>query len=428
MPKLRVHNLSVSLDGYAAGPDQTVDNPLGVGGEQLHEWVFKTPYGLDMLGMDSSDAAATLDEEMMRAGDTTSARPSWDATCSARSGTSGRMSRGPAGGVRNRRTTTKPSCSPTTHARLWRWPAARCSTSSPMASRRRSIELSTRRPERMYALAAARPPSSSTCAPTWSTRCTSQSSRWCWATGKGSWTTSPGRARGPVLRCLAVSDACPLRPALRSISRLEIPASRTFAESNCTSVRLAEIFRAGTGRGGPAGGVSGSRLNRSRYLGCRRCGASCRLSVPPIPAARRYGGGHTDPSLDLGGELGRVGRTVAIVHHGPCLDEHLEFVESIGSGEHALEMGRQRRLRRISSSIWVGNTFTPSDDHHVVTAAGHLLHPAKAGPGGARQQSGEIPGPVSDHRHRLLGQRGEDELTPLALGQHRICRGSTTSG
>jgi dihydrofolate reductase len=70
MPKLRVHNLSVSLDGYAAGPDQTVDNPLGVGGEQLHEWVFKTPYGLDMLGMDSSEAAATLDEEMMRAGDT----------------------------------------------------------------------------------------------------------------------------------------------------------------------------------------------------------------------------------------------------------------------------------------------------------------------------------------------------------------------
>ncbi|HJY45602.1 MAG TPA: hypothetical protein VJ301_13345 [Propionibacteriaceae bacterium] len=30
MPKLRVHNFSVSLDGYAAGPDQSLDNPLGL--------------------------------------------------------------------------------------------------------------------------------------------------------------------------------------------------------------------------------------------------------------------------------------------------------------------------------------------------------------------------------------------------------------
>jgi hypothetical protein len=40
MAKLRVHNLSGSLDGYAAGPDQGTGNPLGVGGEQLHEWIF----------------------------------------------------------------------------------------------------------------------------------------------------------------------------------------------------------------------------------------------------------------------------------------------------------------------------------------------------------------------------------------------------
>jgi dihydrofolate reductase len=42
MPKLRVHNFSVSLDGYAAGPDQSFDKPLGVGGQALHEWVFAT--------------------------------------------------------------------------------------------------------------------------------------------------------------------------------------------------------------------------------------------------------------------------------------------------------------------------------------------------------------------------------------------------
>ena len=34
MPKLRVHNFSVSIDGYAAGPSQSLDEPLGVGGEQ----------------------------------------------------------------------------------------------------------------------------------------------------------------------------------------------------------------------------------------------------------------------------------------------------------------------------------------------------------------------------------------------------------
>jgi dihydrofolate reductase len=40
MTELRVHNFSISLDGYGAGPGQGVDNPLGVGGEQLHEWLF----------------------------------------------------------------------------------------------------------------------------------------------------------------------------------------------------------------------------------------------------------------------------------------------------------------------------------------------------------------------------------------------------
>jgi dihydrofolate reductase len=69
MPKLRVHNLSVSLDGYAAGPDQSLDNPLGAGGERLHDWVFTTPYWREMLGEDASEAVATLDDEMMRAGD-----------------------------------------------------------------------------------------------------------------------------------------------------------------------------------------------------------------------------------------------------------------------------------------------------------------------------------------------------------------------
>src|SRR4029078_3970434 len=37
MAKLRVHGFSVSLDGYGAGPNQDLENPLGVGGRALHE-------------------------------------------------------------------------------------------------------------------------------------------------------------------------------------------------------------------------------------------------------------------------------------------------------------------------------------------------------------------------------------------------------
>jgi hypothetical protein len=33
--------LAMSLDGHVAGPDQSRDNPLGVGGMELHQWVFK---------------------------------------------------------------------------------------------------------------------------------------------------------------------------------------------------------------------------------------------------------------------------------------------------------------------------------------------------------------------------------------------------
>jgi dihydrofolate reductase len=40
--KIRVHAFGISLDGFGAGPDQDLANPLGVGGMALHEWVFPT--------------------------------------------------------------------------------------------------------------------------------------------------------------------------------------------------------------------------------------------------------------------------------------------------------------------------------------------------------------------------------------------------
>ena len=42
MSKVRVASFSISLDGYGAGPDQDIDNPLGVGGRELHQWFFPT--------------------------------------------------------------------------------------------------------------------------------------------------------------------------------------------------------------------------------------------------------------------------------------------------------------------------------------------------------------------------------------------------
>lgn len=42
MTLVRVASFSISLDGYGAGPDQGVDHPLGVGGEELHRWVYPT--------------------------------------------------------------------------------------------------------------------------------------------------------------------------------------------------------------------------------------------------------------------------------------------------------------------------------------------------------------------------------------------------
>lgn len=42
MSKLRVESFTISIDGYGAGPNQSLENPLGVGGISLHEWAFAT--------------------------------------------------------------------------------------------------------------------------------------------------------------------------------------------------------------------------------------------------------------------------------------------------------------------------------------------------------------------------------------------------
>jgi dihydrofolate reductase len=42
MSKLRVESFTISIDGFGAGPNQDIDNPLGVGGTSLHGWALPT--------------------------------------------------------------------------------------------------------------------------------------------------------------------------------------------------------------------------------------------------------------------------------------------------------------------------------------------------------------------------------------------------
>lgn len=42
MSRVRVESFAISLDGYGAGPQQSLQHPLGVGGESLHGWAFPT--------------------------------------------------------------------------------------------------------------------------------------------------------------------------------------------------------------------------------------------------------------------------------------------------------------------------------------------------------------------------------------------------
>ena len=54
MSNLRCH-ISVSLDGFVAGPNQSQDNPLGEGGERLHEWAFSLAAWRQLHGMQGGE-------------------------------------------------------------------------------------------------------------------------------------------------------------------------------------------------------------------------------------------------------------------------------------------------------------------------------------------------------------------------------------
>ncbi len=58
MSKVRVH-ISVSADGYVAGPNQSVENPLGEGGESLHDWVVPLKAFNEIQGREGGEVNAS---------------------------------------------------------------------------------------------------------------------------------------------------------------------------------------------------------------------------------------------------------------------------------------------------------------------------------------------------------------------------------
>jgi dihydrofolate reductase len=65
--------ISISLDGFVAGPEQSIKNPLGIGGEGLHEWVvalaaWRAPHGL--AGGEVNASSAVMEEAIANVGAT----------------------------------------------------------------------------------------------------------------------------------------------------------------------------------------------------------------------------------------------------------------------------------------------------------------------------------------------------------------------
>ena len=190
-----VAEISVSLDGYVAGPNPTLENPLGEGGDQLHEWAFplkswREPHGLpggetgpdDELVAESlrSTGAVVMGRRMFSGGD-----GPWEDDTNAN------------GWWGDNPPFHKPVFVLTHHAReplvMEGGPP---SPSSPRASRARSRMRAPPQPSRMSWSQAERTRSISRSTPAWSTTSCSTSPRCCWAAEPASSTASGPRSPG----------------------------------------------------------------------------------------------------------------------------------------------------------------------------------------------------------------------------------------
>lgn len=61
MRRLLVRGFTISLDGYGSGPEQSLENPLGIGGERLHDWLVSSRTFHRMQGIEGGEAG--LDDD-----------------------------------------------------------------------------------------------------------------------------------------------------------------------------------------------------------------------------------------------------------------------------------------------------------------------------------------------------------------------------
>ena len=76
MSKLRF-KISMSLDGFVAGPSQSVENPLGIGGGRLHEWAFQLAEFRALLGLEGgevNESTPVVEESLANIGATVMGR------------------------------------------------------------------------------------------------------------------------------------------------------------------------------------------------------------------------------------------------------------------------------------------------------------------------------------------------------------------
>ena len=135
MSRLRVNAFAISIDGYGAGPGQSLDNPMGVGGMALHQWVLGTR---TFQKMHADFAGSLIGDEVARADvdDAFAARGFENLGAWIMGRNMFGPMRGPGlttagrdGGAPTRPTTCPSSCSPTTLVRPSPWRAERRSTS-----------------------------------------------------------------------------------------------------------------------------------------------------------------------------------------------------------------------------------------------------------------------------------------------------------
>src|SRR5215218_7834448 len=80
MSKLKL-NITMSIDGFVAGPGQSPEHPIGIGGEELHNWLVPLEAFRESHGEEGGDVNAST--RSPRTSSAAPARPSWAGTCSA---------------------------------------------------------------------------------------------------------------------------------------------------------------------------------------------------------------------------------------------------------------------------------------------------------------------------------------------------------